>query len=165
MKMIQKLQAENIPIQVTKVKTLHIISFVFSFGCVSLIVYAMLIFQRYSIKELPICVELSYFMVNDSKLRVGAEEAFGAYLRFVHKSKDKDIFDVNQLPLKKFSRSLGLVITPAVSFQGKKIRIEKISLATSSFLELIKGSMVLSMIRRKRPTTMIPCKFLFYNPF
>ncbi|KAL5548809.1 hypothetical protein UlMin_004040 [Ulmus minor] len=111
MKMIQKLQAENIPIQVTK---------------------------RYPIKELPICVELSYFMANDSKLRVGAEEAFGAYLRFVHKSKDKDIFDVNQLPLKKFSRSLGLVITPSVSFQGKKIRIEKISLASSSFLELIK---------------------------
>ncbi|KAL5548774.1 hypothetical protein UlMin_004005 [Ulmus minor] len=111
MKMIQKLQAENIPIQLTK---------------------------RYPIKELPICVELSYFMANDSKLWVGAEEAFGAYLQFVHKSKDKDIFDVNQLPLKKFSRSLGLVITPAVSFQGKKIRIEKISLASSSFLELIK---------------------------
>lgn len=51
-----------------------------------------------------------------------AQRAFTTYLRSVYLQRDKQVFDVEQLPIEEFSASLGLPLTPKIRFLNRKIK-------------------------------------------
>lgn len=51
-----------------------------------------------------------------------AQRAFTTYLRSVYLQRDKEVFDVEQLPIEEFSASLGLPLTPKIRFLNRKIK-------------------------------------------
>ena len=55
-----------------------------------------------------------------------AQRAFTTYLRSIYLQRDKEIFDVDQLPIEEFSASLGLPMTPKIRFLNCKIKRKNI---------------------------------------
>jgi ATP-dependent RNA helicase DDX10/DBP4 len=60
----------------------------------------------------------------DPDLKYLAQKAFTCYMRAVHLAADKEIFDIDKLPYKQFSESLGLITVPKIKF-GKSKRADK----------------------------------------
>ncbi|KAF5727963.1 DEAD-box ATP-dependent RNA helicase 32 [Tripterygium wilfordii] len=107
-KMLEKLEAAKIPIRLTKANT----------------------------KRLqPVSGLLAALLVKHKDMQPLAQRAFITYLRSIHIQKDKEIFDLTQLPIDEFSASLGLPMTPKVRFLDRKMKSKELS-GKSSLLEL-----------------------------
>ncbi|OMO80628.1 hypothetical protein CCACVL1_12840, partial [Corchorus capsularis] len=108
MKMLEKLQAAKIPIELMKVNKKRI---------------------------QPVSGLLSALLVKYPDMQHLAQRAFITYLRSIHIMKDKEVFDVTKLPIDEYSASLGLPMTPKVRFlkgkKGSKMVLEKSSLLGS----------------------------------
>ncbi|KAL0000835.1 hypothetical protein SO802_014616 [Lithocarpus litseifolius] len=93
MKMLEKLQAQKVPIQFIKANK----------------------------KRLqPVSGLLSALLVKYPDMQYQAQRAFVTYLRSIHIQKEKEIFDVTKLPIDEFSASLGLPMTPKIRFLKQK---------------------------------------------
>ena len=55
----------------------------------------------------------------DATLKARGAKAFKSYMRSIHLQPNKNVFDVHQLPMGEFARSLGLSNTPRVKFIGQ----------------------------------------------
>ncbi|XP_055612126.1 probable ATP-dependent RNA helicase DDX10 [Uranotaenia lowii] len=64
-------------------------------------------------------VKIQSFLAQSPELKETAKRAFVAYIKSVALMKDKTIFDVSQLNLDGFAKSLGLLVTPRVRFLNK----------------------------------------------
>ncbi|XP_072951175.1 DEAD-box ATP-dependent RNA helicase 32 [Typha angustifolia] len=64
--------------------------------------------------------QVSSLLVKYPEMQQLAKRAFITYLKSVHLQKDKDVFDVNALPIEGFAASLGLVVTPKIRFLSQK---------------------------------------------
>ncbi|KAK6620748.1 hypothetical protein RUM43_011043 [Polyplax serrata] len=69
--------------------------------------------------------KIEALVARDSNLKLDAQRAFVAYIKWVYLMKNKSVFNVNSLNLEKFSQSLGLVVTPRVRFLKGKLPTEK----------------------------------------
>ncbi|XP_051125087.1 DEAD-box ATP-dependent RNA helicase 32 [Andrographis paniculata] len=99
-KMIDKLKEKKIPIECVKVKA----------------------------KLLqPVSGLMAALLAKYPNLQQLAQRAFITYLRSVHKQRDKEVFDVSQLPIDEYSASLGLPMTPKVRFLKQKTKDKKVS--------------------------------------
>ena len=67
-------------------------------------------------KQQSIKNQLQNMCFKDPELKYLGQKAFVSYVRSVHIQKDKDVFKLNELPLKEFSASLGLPGTPKIKF-------------------------------------------------
>lgn len=65
---------------------------------------------------------LASLLVKFPDMQYLAQRAFTTYLRSVYLQRDKEIFDVEQLPIEEFSASLGLPMTPKIRFLNRKIK-------------------------------------------
>ncbi|KAF9589236.1 hypothetical protein IFM89_020674 [Coptis chinensis] len=65
---------------------------------------------------------LGGLLVKHPDLKSLAMRAYITYLRSIHKQRDKEVFDVQKLPIDEFSESLGLPIPPKVRFLNQKTR-------------------------------------------
>ncbi|KAM5566521.1 DEAD-box ATP-dependent RNA helicase 32 [Rosa sericea] len=54
-----------------------------------------------------------------------AKRAFITYLKSIQNHKDKEVFDVMQLPVDEFSASIGLPMTPKIRFSNHKMKSKK----------------------------------------
>lgn len=63
---------------------------------------------------------LAALLVKYPNLQELAKTAFIRYLKSIYVQKDKEVFDVQKLPLEDFSASMGLPMTPKVRFLRKK---------------------------------------------
>ncbi|KDP39119.1 hypothetical protein JCGZ_00876 [Jatropha curcas] len=98
MKMLEKLQEAKVPIQFIKANT----------------------------KRLqPVSGLLSALLVQDKDMQDLAKRAFITYIRSIYIQKDKEVFDVMQLPIDEFSASMGLPMTPKLRFLNQKIKGKK----------------------------------------
>ncbi|XP_073518536.1 probable ATP-dependent RNA helicase DDX10 [Phyllobates terribilis] len=70
-------------------------------------------------KLLDVQGRLEAFLAQEQELKERAQRCFVSYLRSVYLMKDKEVFDVFQLPLSQFARSLGLAVAPRVRFLQK----------------------------------------------
>ncbi|RWR79962.1 DEAD-box ATP-dependent RNA helicase 32 [Cinnamomum micranthum f. kanehirae] len=95
MKMIQRLEDAKIPIHSSKPNTKRL----------------------QSISGL-----LASLLVKFPDMQYLAQRAFTTYLRSIYLQRDKEIFDVEQLPIEEFSASLGLPMTPKIRFLNCKIK-------------------------------------------
>ncbi|OWM88754.1 hypothetical protein CDL15_Pgr002521 [Punica granatum] len=95
MKMLEKLKAAKIPLQVIKANTKRIQSI------------------SHLLRELL----AKYPNINQL-----AQRAFITYLRSIHIQKDKEIFDVTKLSIDEYSISLGLAMPPKVRFLKNKLK-------------------------------------------
>ncbi|XP_050372968.1 DEAD-box ATP-dependent RNA helicase 32 [Argentina anserina] len=98
-KMLEKLEAAKIPIESIKVNN----------------------------KRLqPISGLLSALLVKyPGTLPSLAKRAFITYLKSIQNHKDKEVFDVMQLPVDEFSASMGLPMTPRIRFSNHKLKSKK----------------------------------------
>lgn len=100
MKMLEKLQAQKVPIQFIKANK----------------------------KRLqPVSGLLSALLVKYPDMQYQAQRAFVTYLRSIYIQKEKEIFDVTKLPIDEFSASLGLPMTPKIRFLKQKNKSKKAS--------------------------------------
>ncbi|XP_038047368.1 probable ATP-dependent RNA helicase DDX10 [Patiria miniata] len=67
-------------------------------------------------RKLSIQKKLMSLCAGSYELKQSAQRCFINYVKSVYLMKDKKVFDVNQLPLEKYSFSLGLAIPPRVRF-------------------------------------------------
>ncbi|KAG8527638.1 ATP-dependent RNA helicase dbp4 [Bacidia gigantensis] len=67
-------------------------------------------------KQQSIQSQLQNMCFKDPELKYLGQKAFISYVRSVHIQKDKDVFKLNDLPLEKFSDSLGLPGAPRIKF-------------------------------------------------
>uniref|UniRef100_A0A5B7AWX3 ATP-dependent RNA helicase n=1 Tax=Davidia involucrata TaxID=16924 RepID=A0A5B7AWX3_DAVIN len=99
-KMLEKLQGKKIPIQFIKANT----------------------------KRLqPVSGLLAALLVKYDNLQPLAQRAFITYLRSIHVQRDKEVFDVMNLPIDEFSASLGLPMTPRIRFLKQKLKSKTVS--------------------------------------
>ncbi|QQP50495.1 RNA helicase, partial [Caligus rogercresseyi] len=74
-------------------------------------------------KKLTTCqMKIEANLAGDKNLKEMASRAFHAYLKSIYLMKNKAIFDVFQIDLDKYARSLGLMITPKVRFLKKQLK-------------------------------------------
>jgi ATP-dependent RNA helicase DDX10/DBP4 len=67
-------------------------------------------------KKLSIRTQLQNLCFQDAKLKYIAQKAFTSYVRSIYLQKDKDIFQLDKLPLEDFAASLGLPGAPRIKF-------------------------------------------------
>ncbi|KAI4134907.1 MAG: hypothetical protein LQ347_001143 [Umbilicaria vellea] len=67
-------------------------------------------------KQQSIKNQLQNMCFKDPELKYLGQKAFVSYIRSIHIQKDKEIFKINELPLEKFSASLGLPGAPRIKF-------------------------------------------------
>ncbi|MCH79397.1 DEAD-box ATP-dependent RNA helicase 32-like, partial [Trifolium medium] len=81
-------------------------------------------------KELlqPVSSLLASLLANYPKLQSRARWAFVTYMRSIHLQKDKQIFDVEKLPIGAYLTSLGLAMTPDISFLKQIITGKAVSI-------------------------------------
>ncbi|PWN25246.1 DEAD-domain-containing protein [Jaminaea rosea] len=60
--------------------------------------------------------QLQSFLFQSPELKYLGQKAFVSYVRSVHLQKDKEVFDVLELPLEKYAAALGLPGAPKVKF-------------------------------------------------
>ncbi|XP_061105396.1 probable ATP-dependent RNA helicase DDX10 [Conger conger] len=60
--------------------------------------------------------KLEAFLAQEKEQKERAQRCFVSYLRSVYLMKNKDVFDVLQLPLEQYAASLGLAVAPRVRF-------------------------------------------------
>lgn len=84
----------------------------------------------------PVSGLLSALLVKYPNFQQLAQRTFITYLRSIHIQKDKEIFDVMKLSIDEFSASLGLPMTPKIRFIDQKMRSQKISANTTTYLAL-----------------------------
>ncbi|XP_048838930.1 probable ATP-dependent RNA helicase DDX10 [Brienomyrus brachyistius] len=63
--------------------------------------------------------KLQAFLAQEKEQKERAQRCFVSYLRSVYLMKNKDVFDVFQLPLQEYAGSLGLAVAPRVRFLSK----------------------------------------------
>uniref|UniRef100_A0A3B3T4U6 ATP-dependent RNA helicase n=1 Tax=Paramormyrops kingsleyae TaxID=1676925 RepID=A0A3B3T4U6_9TELE len=63
--------------------------------------------------------KLEAFLAQEKEQKERAQRCFVSYLRSVYLMKNKDVFDVFQLPLQEYAGSLGLAVAPRVRFLSK----------------------------------------------
>uniref|UniRef100_A0A8C8SB68 ATP-dependent RNA helicase n=1 Tax=Pelusios castaneus TaxID=367368 RepID=A0A8C8SB68_9SAUR len=63
--------------------------------------------------------KMQAFLAQDQELKERAQRCFVSYLRSVFLMKNKEVFDVFQLPLAEYAFSLGLAVAPRVRFLQK----------------------------------------------
>ncbi|KAL8033575.1 hypothetical protein ABFX02_13G168200 [Erythranthe guttata] len=78
-------------------------------------------------KVLPVSGLLAALLVKYPNLQQLAQRAFITYMRSIYKQRDKEVFDVTQLPIDEYSASLGLPMTPKVRFLKSKTKGQKMS--------------------------------------
>ncbi|KAM5550929.1 DEAD-box ATP-dependent RNA helicase 32 [Rosa sericea] len=71
----------------------------------------------------PVSSLLSSLLVKYPDTLLGlAKRAFITYLKSIQNHKDKEIFNVSELPLNEFSASMGLPMTPRIRFPNQKMK-------------------------------------------
>uniref|UniRef100_A0A452TNV5 ATP-dependent RNA helicase n=1 Tax=Ursus maritimus TaxID=29073 RepID=A0A452TNV5_URSMA len=70
-------------------------------------------------KLIDVQKKLESFLAQDQDLKERAQRCFVSYIRSVYLMKDKEIFDVNKLPIPEYALSLGLAVAPRVRFLQK----------------------------------------------
>ncbi|KAK1323017.1 DEAD-box ATP-dependent RNA helicase 32 [Acorus calamus] len=70
----------------------------------------------------PISSLLASLLVKYPDMQPLAQRAFITYVRSIYKLKDKEIFDIDKLPIEGFAASLGLPMTPKMRFLDKKMQ-------------------------------------------
>ncbi|KZO94678.1 DEAD-domain-containing protein [Calocera viscosa TUFC12733] len=71
---------------------------------------------------------LQSFCFQDPEMKYLGQRAFVSYLRSVHLHKNKDVFKLDQLPIKRYAASLGLPGAPRIKFrkgQGEAAKVKK----------------------------------------
>ncbi|KAI0634181.1 DEAD-domain-containing protein [Trametes polyzona] len=76
-------------------------------------------------KTQSITNQLQKLAFQDPEIKYLGQRAFVSYLRSVYLQKDKSIFKVNELPVEKFSESLGLPGMPKIKFLRKEMAKKK----------------------------------------
>ena len=72
---------------------------------------------------------LSYFCAEDSMIKYWAQRAYINYVKSIAKESNKQVFDITQIPLEKFSLSIGLPIPPKVRYLNKVISGKQLSVS------------------------------------
>ena len=67
-------------------------------------------------KQQSIKNQLQNMCFKDPELKYLGQKAFVSYVRSIHIQKDKEVFQLNKLPLEEFSASLGLPGAPKIKF-------------------------------------------------
>ncbi|XP_055278959.1 probable ATP-dependent RNA helicase DDX10 [Moschus berezovskii] len=67
-------------------------------------------------KLIDVQKKLESFLAQDQDLKERAQRCFVSYIRSVYLMKDKEIFDVNKLPIPDYALSLGLAVAPRIRF-------------------------------------------------
>ncbi|KAI4240496.1 MAG: hypothetical protein L6R40_005088 [Gallowayella cf. fulva] len=67
-------------------------------------------------KQQSIQDQLQNMCFKDPELKYLGQKAFMSYVKSIHLQKDKEIFDLDQLPLEEYSASLGLPGAPRIKF-------------------------------------------------
>nr|XP_040141105.1 probable ATP-dependent RNA helicase DDX10 [Ictidomys tridecemlineatus] len=70
-------------------------------------------------KLIDVQKKLESFLAQDQDLKERAQRCFVSYIRSVYLMKDKEVFDVNKLPIPEYALSLGLAVAPRVRFLQK----------------------------------------------
>ncbi|XP_024426721.2 probable ATP-dependent RNA helicase DDX10 [Desmodus rotundus] len=70
-------------------------------------------------KLIDVQKKLESFLAQDQDLKERAQRCFVSYIRSVYLMKDKEIFDVNKLPIPEYALSLGLAVAPRIRFLQK----------------------------------------------
>ncbi|KAM6158581.1 putative ATP-dependent RNA helicase DDX10 [Rhynchocyon petersi] len=70
-------------------------------------------------KLIDVQKKLESLLAQDQDLKERAQRCFVSYIRSVYLMKDKEVFDVNKLPLPEYAISLGLAVAPRVRFLQK----------------------------------------------
>ncbi|KAI9679409.1 MAG: ATP-dependent RNA helicase dbp4 [Caeruleum heppii] len=74
-------------------------------------------------KQQSIQHQLQNMCFKDPELKYLGQKAFSSYVRSCHVQKDKEIFQVDKLPLEEFSASLGLPGAPRIKFmKGEDVK-------------------------------------------
>ncbi|XP_038617596.1 probable ATP-dependent RNA helicase DDX10 [Tachyglossus aculeatus] len=81
-------------------------------------------------KLVDIQKRLEAFLAQDQELKERAQRCFVSYLRSVYLMKNKEVFNVNKLPLAEYALSLGLAVAPRVRFLQ---RIQKLTTSEADF--------------------------------
>uniref|UniRef100_A0A5B7AWM7 Putative DEAD-box ATP-dependent RNA helicase 32 n=1 Tax=Davidia involucrata TaxID=16924 RepID=A0A5B7AWM7_DAVIN len=124
-KMLEKLQGKKIPIQFIKANT----------------------------KRLqPVSGLLAALLVKYDNLQPLAQRAFITYLRSIHVQRDKEVFDVMNLPIDEFSASLGLPMTPRIRFLKQKLKSKTVSEESSLQPEISAKENLLQLPRERSLT-------------
>ncbi|KAJ3444055.1 atp-dependent RNA helicase ddx10-related [Anaeramoeba flamelloides] len=90
---------------------------------VELLKNAKIPIQEIEIKEskmIPIDGTIRSIMSKFPKMKNYAKGAFVSYIRSTYLKSNKEVFDVNKLPLEEFSKSMGLLSLPKIKFISKK---------------------------------------------
>lgn len=70
-------------------------------------------------KLIDVQKRLESFLAQDQDLKERAQRCFVSYIRSVYLMKDKEVFDVNKLPITEYALSLGLAVAPRIRFLQK----------------------------------------------
>lgn len=65
---------------------------------------------------------LAALLAKHTDLQPLAQRAFKTYVKSIYKQKDKEVFDVTQLPIDDYSASLGLPMTPQLRYLDRKAK-------------------------------------------
>jgi ATP-dependent RNA helicase DDX10/DBP4 len=77
-------------------------------------------------KQQSIRTQLQNMCFQDPELKYLGQKAFVSYTKSVYVQKDKEIFDINKLPLEEYAASLGLPGAPKIRFQkGENAKLLK----------------------------------------
>ncbi|XP_021566482.1 probable ATP-dependent RNA helicase DDX10 [Carlito syrichta] len=88
-------------------------------------------------KLIDVQKKLEAFLAQDQDLKERAQRCFVSYVRSVYLMKDKEVFDVSQLPVPQYARSLGLAVAPRVRFLQKMQKQPTEELVMSQVNEII----------------------------
>ncbi|KAJ8342821.1 hypothetical protein SKAU_G00327490 [Synaphobranchus kaupii] len=69
--------------------------------------------------------KLEAFLAQEMEQKGRAQRCFVSYLRSIYLMKNKDVFDVFQLPLDQYAASLGLAVAPRVRFLNKARKLRE----------------------------------------
>jgi ATP-dependent RNA helicase DDX10/DBP4 len=80
-------------------------------------------------KLVSIQATVDSFVAQDQELKYLAQKSFISYLRSVFLQRDKEVFDVTALPADEYAKSLGLPLSPNISFSKTRKQDKNLSRA------------------------------------
>ena len=86
-------------------------------------------------KQMSIKASLQGVVAANQDIKYLAQRAFVSYMRAVFLEKNKEVFNVKELPANEFAQSMGLVVMPQISFGKSQQEAKNQSYLTAQFLK------------------------------
>ena len=86
-------------------------------------------------KQMSIKASLQGVVASNQDIKYLAQRAFVSYMRAVFLEKNKEVFNVKELPANEFAQSMGLVIMPQISFGKSQQEAKNQSYLTAQFIK------------------------------